>query len=87
MLFEAELAFEGVVDRLDQLSHRFEQGFFRPRNAVAVGGPQQPDVAGRQEAVELMRGVALVRQDQQAGPGGGGGWDARRNLRPPPPCE
>jgi hypothetical protein len=39
--FQVELAFEGVVDGLDQLADRGEQRLARAGRAVAVGGPQQ----------------------------------------------
>src|SRR5215204_3245924 len=50
--FEIELAFEGVVDRLDDLTERFEQLLSRPRGPVFVGGSQQPDVVVLEERFE-----------------------------------
>lgn len=68
VLLQVELALEGVVDRLDQLADRLEQGFSRPWSAVvAVGGPQQADATGCQEAVEFGGDAALVGQDEQTG--------------------
>src|SRR5437762_3133824 len=50
VLFQVQLAFESVVDRLDQLPHRLEQGFCGLWDAaVAVGGPQQTDAAGGED--------------------------------------
>nr|WP_245652879.1 hypothetical protein [Herbidospora sakaeratensis] len=71
MLFETELAFEGVVDGLDQLPDRLEQQFsWTWCAAVAVGRAQQADTPGGQEPVEFGGDVALAGQDQQSGPGG-----------------
>jgi hypothetical protein len=67
VLFQVERAFEGVVDRLDELADGLEQRFTRVGRAVAVGRPDQPDAALGEELVELAGDVALVRDDQQAG--------------------
>src|SRR3954453_10252144 len=39
--FQVQLAFEGVVDRLDELADRFQQRLPGGGPAVAVGGGQQ----------------------------------------------
>jgi hypothetical protein len=38
--FEVELAFEGVVDRFDQLADGLEQRLAVPGGLVFAGGPQ-----------------------------------------------
>lgn len=50
--FEVELAFEGLVDRLDDLPQRLEQ--LRPGalGLALAGRPQQPDAPLRELALE-----------------------------------
>ncbi len=62
VLFQVQLAFEGVVDRLDELADGFEQRFAGMRCAVAVGGPDQPGAALVQEPVEFGGDVAPCRR-------------------------
>jgi len=69
--FEVELAFEGVVDRLDQLADRFEQRLAVARDLVFAGRPQQDGPAGSQASFGDTAGEALVGDQDQAGPGGG----------------
>src|SRR3954470_23177885 len=65
--FQVELAFEGVVDRLDQLPDRRQQSLAGTGRAVAQRGAQQVRAAGVQIVVQLGGDVALVGQQQQAG--------------------
>ena len=69
--FEVELAFEGVVDRLDQLADRSEQRLAVARDLVFAGRPQQDGPAGSQASFGDTAGEALVGDQDQAGPGGG----------------
>src|SRR6266511_4029153 len=68
--FEIELTLQRVVDRLDELAQRFEEGstgtwLFVGSCRAQKGG----DMVG-EETLELGAGVALVGQDGLAGPGG-----------------
>src|SRR6266508_2669018 len=68
--FEIELALEGVVDRLDELAQRFEEG---STGTWLLGGSCRSQKGGAmvgEETLELGAGVALVGQDGLAGPGG-----------------
>jgi hypothetical protein len=67
--FEVELAFEGVVDRFDQLPDRFEQRLAVAGDLILAGGPQQRDAPGGQVSFGLAAGEALVGDQDQAGPG------------------
>src|ERR1017187_2435069 len=69
--FEVELAFEGVVDRFDELADRLEQGFAVPRLFVFAGRAQQRDAAGGQVGLHLASGEALVGDEGQPGPAEG----------------
>src|SRR5437773_6982718 len=69
--FEVELAFEGVVDRFDQLADGFEQRLAGAGGLVFAGGPQQGGAAGGQAGFGFAAGEALVGDEDQAGPGGG----------------
>jgi len=71
--FQVELAFEGVVDRLDELADRLEQVLAGAGAAVAVGRAQQLHAAVGEEGVEFGGDVALVGDDDQPGPTGGQG--------------
>ena len=71
MGFEVELAFEGVVDRFDELADRLEQRLAVAGGLVLARGPQQRDAAGGQVSFGLAAGEALVGDEDQAGPGGG----------------
>ena len=70
--FEDGLAFEGVVDRLDQLADGLEQRLVVPGGLVRAGGPQQRDAAGGEIGFGLAAGEALVGDEDQAGPGAAG---------------
>src|SRR2546426_404058 len=58
--FEIELAFEGVVDRLDDLTEWFEQADAGPWWFVLERGTQQPHAMFAKEGLELAAGVSLV---------------------------
>src|SRR5690242_215106 len=68
--FQVELAFEGVVDRLDQLSYRLQQRFGWVGPAVAVGRADQRYAVSSQVGVQFGGDVALVTNDDQARPVG-----------------
>src|SRR5439155_25988543 len=63
VLFKFELAFEGVVDRLDDLAQRFEESRAGSRSFVLERGSQQPSAGFGEERFELGAGVALVSDD------------------------
>src|SRR6266542_6202347 len=66
VLFEPELALEGVVDRLDALPNPAQLAV-----ASALIAPIRSDEDGLQfadEVLELPAGVPLVGHDEQAGP-------------------
>src|SRR3989442_10559282 len=66
VLFEPELALEGVVDGLDALPDPAQLAV-----ASALVAPIRSDQEGllfADEVLELLAGVALVRHDEQAGP-------------------
>src|SRR3954449_9523175 len=65
--FQVQLAFQGVVDRLDQLADGFQQRLPGAGHTVAVGGAEQVGSAGVQVGVEFGGGVALVGDQQQSG--------------------
>jgi hypothetical protein len=44
--FQVKLAFEGVIDRFDDLAQRPEQVRAGPGGLAFAGGPQQPDPGG-----------------------------------------
>jgi hypothetical protein len=68
--FQVELAFEGVVDRLDPLAQRLEQPLAGPWWFALVGRPQQPHATGGKDGFGLGVAVALVDQDHQPWPAG-----------------
>ncbi len=53
MVFEVELAFEGVVDRLDHLPQRPEQPSSRARCLTGAGRAQQRDALAGERGFEL----------------------------------
>ena len=65
--FEIELAFEGVVDRLDDLTQRLEEAAAGPGLFVLERRAQQPNAAFVEEGFELAAGVALVGDDGLTG--------------------
>nr|WP_207926718.1 hypothetical protein [Actinocrispum wychmicini] len=68
MAFEVELAFEGPVDRFDQLLDWFEQVLGRVWGAGAAGRMQQPYPVFGEELVQFPGGLSLVCGDQQPWP-------------------
>ena len=67
MLFQVELAFQGVVDRFDELAQGLQEPCTRPWWLSGLGRPNQSCVVAGQERLELSRGVALVGQDHLPG--------------------
>src|SRR6187431_939830 len=60
VLFQAELAFQGVVDRLDDLTQRAELTGASAGSFVLAGRADQLDAMVGEDAFELGRDVALV---------------------------
>jgi hypothetical protein len=60
VLFEIELALEGVVDRLDDLAQWLEQAGARAVGFALAGWTQQLDVGFGQRRLELGAEVVLV---------------------------
>ncbi|MFD7629778.1 hypothetical protein ACFV7Q_27765 [Streptomyces sp. NPDC059851] len=52
VLFEIELALEGLVDRLDDLRQRLEQGRSELLRLASAGRAQQPDVPASEPGTE-----------------------------------
>jgi hypothetical protein len=78
--FEAELAFEGVVDRFDSLPDPAE----RPVPGclvLAVGADQAQPVPGSDQILEPAPGKSLVADKDQAGPQRAGAGGVREQLR------
>jgi hypothetical protein len=70
VLFKVQLALEGVVDRLDQLPDGLEQTLALPLLLPLEGRSQQLDPAHSEVVLELLRGEALVGDQQQSLPVG-----------------
>ncbi len=67
--FEIELRFEGLVDRLDDLSEWFEESGERPACLLrADGGADQRDATGVELGFERGGAVALVGHQHLTGP-------------------
>jgi hypothetical protein len=60
VLFEVKLAFEGVVDRFDDLAQRFEELGARPFRLALAGRAQQADPAIGQGGLEVVPVVVLM---------------------------
>ena len=67
---QVELAFEGLVDRLDELPQRAEQVRTGPLGLALAGRPQQPHAQPGQDRLELAAVVVLVGQQRLPRPGG-----------------
>ena len=65
--FEVEPAFEGVVDRFDQLPEGLEQRLAVAGGLVFAGGPKQGGPAAGQVCFGFAAGKALVGDEDQAG--------------------
>ena len=65
--FEVELAFEGFIDRLDDLSQGLEQLRAGPFGFALAGGPQQSDVQLGQSLLELAAEGVLIADQCLAG--------------------
>ena len=63
VVFEAELGFEGVVHRFDDLSQSSQLGRAWATPLVAAGWADQFDTVVGESALELRRGVSLVGDD------------------------
>nr|WP_170155094.1 hypothetical protein [Lentzea atacamensis] len=74
MAFEVELAFEGLVDRLDGLAQRREQPCARPWGLVFAGLAHQHHPSGAQGVLEVAAVVVLVRDHRLTGAFGHQGW-------------
>ena len=70
VLFQAELAFQGVVDRFDDLAQRAELAGAAAGSFVFAGRADQLDTVVGEEAFELGRDVALVGDECLAGAAG-----------------
>ena len=82
--FQVQLAFEGLVDRLDHLPQRAEQVRAGPLGLALAGRAQQPDAKLGQLGLEPAAVVVLVGDQGLAGPGSHqgrvGGQDAQQYL-------
>ena len=63
VVFEVELSFEGVVDRLDDLAQRFEEALPGSRRFPFAGRTQQGDAGVGQGVFEVAAVVVLVADD------------------------
>ena len=64
VLFETELSFESVVDRLDDLTQGFEESLPGPGLFTLAGRPQHGDAGIGQFGFEIVAAVALVDDDR-----------------------
>src|ERR1035437_4490730 len=64
--FQVELAFEGLVARLDELTERLQDPCSGPLCLALLRRTDELCPLGGEEALELGAGVALVGQDDQA---------------------
>jgi hypothetical protein len=82
--FEVELAFEGVVDGLDDLAQGLEEAGACSFRLAFAGGPQGRDAGGGDGRLEGGAVVVLVTDQGLAGPGGdqvlAGGEHAGQDL-------
>ena len=65
VLFEVELAFEGLVDRFDALPDGAEQPSAGAGGLVAVGGSDDGDIAVVEPCFGVAVAVALVHDQDQ----------------------
>src|ERR1035441_908777 len=68
--FEVELAFEGVVDRFDDLPEWFEESATGAFGFTCSGRSQQLDAGAGQRGLEVTAVVVLVADDDLTGPAG-----------------
>ena len=73
VLFEIELAFEGVKDRLDALAQWFEEPAACSFGFALAGAAQQPDAGAGDAGLEVAVVVVLVRQQDLPWSGRGQG--------------
>src|ERR687898_3114552 len=71
--FEVELAFQGVVDRLDDLAQRLKQPLTRPPGFAGAGGSEQGDAGVGEFGLEQLAVVVLVPDHGLPGPSGQAG--------------
>ena len=69
--FEVELAFEGVVDRFDDLAQRLEELSAAPLGLALAGGAEQDEPGCGEGGFEVVPVVVLVGDDDLPGPRGG----------------
>src|SRR6266498_3408520 len=65
VLFEVELAFEGLIDRFNALPYRTEQATTRPCRFAAVRGSHDGDTPVAQPGFGVPVAVALVHHQDQ----------------------
>src|SRR5690625_4691423 len=70
MAFEIELGLEGLVDRLDDLAQRTEEGGSGPFGFSFTSGPEQAESLLAQLGLEVTRVVVLIGDQGLAGLGG-----------------
>src|SRR5215212_3150260 len=58
VLFEVELAFEGVIDRFDALPYRAQQATTRPCRFTAIRGSHHSDTPVVEQVFDLVVAVA-----------------------------
>src|SRR5918995_4623488 len=84
VLFEVELAFEGVVDGLDDLAQRLEELISCSWGLALAGRAQQLEAGVGEGGLEVAAEVVLVGDHDLPGPSGGqvgvGGEDAEQGL-------
>ncbi len=81
--FQVELAFEGVVDRFDDLAQRFQEPGSGPVWLALAGRAQQADAAVGQGGLEAGAELVLVADDDLPGAAGRQGrvcQDAQQHL-------
>ncbi len=64
MVFEAELAFQGVEHGLDDLAYRFQLPPTTSCFLACFGRAQEFDTVSSEACLELVRGVPLVTNDR-----------------------
>src|SRR4051812_23011758 len=88
MALEVELAFEGVVDRFDDLAERFEKAGAGPGSFVAEPRAQQPGAVAGLRTFEALRLAPLLTVGEELGDRSEHRREERNDDRPihlPPP--
>src|SRR5437868_6205323 len=81
--FQVELAFQGVVDRFDDLAQRFEEAFAGSGRFAPAGGPEQGDPGLVEFGFERGAVVVLVADQDLpglSGQAGGAGEDVGQGV-------